>query len=152
MNCWEDFSEALIRNFTGTYERPGLPRHLALCVQGTDEPLRDYLQRWIKLRNTCEGVHEIQAIQYFTDGCLDGSLLKHKLLRKEITSLADLIRIANSFAAFDDAMRPIRLILSGFIQGKPFGQQQQQLEEAGRSSWPIPWSLMQSGASSTRSW
>src|SRR3954468_2048965 len=52
-----------------------LPRHLALCVQEKHEPLRDYLQWWIKLRNTCEGVHEIQAIQYFTNGCLDGSLL-----------------------------------------------------------------------------
>src|SRR3954465_8308512 len=99
INCWNDFDDAFVRNFTGTYERPGLPRHLALCVQGKDDPLRHYLQRWIKLRNTCEGVHEIQAIQYFTDGCLDGSLLKHKLLRKKITSLADLMRIANSFAA-----------------------------------------------------
>src|ERR1041384_7249371 len=55
-----------------------------------------------------------------------GSLLKHKLLRKEIKSLADLMRIANSFAASDAAMRPIRLSPSGFIQG-----QQQQSAEAG---------------------
>jgi len=72
INCWQDFDDAFVHNFTGTYERPGRPRNLALCVQGKDEPLRDYLARWIKLRNTCEGVHEIQAIQYFTDGCLDG--------------------------------------------------------------------------------
>ena len=79
INCWQDFDDAFVHNFTGTYERPSLPRHLALCVQGKDEPLRDYLAWWIKLRNTCEGVHAIQAIQYFTDGCLDGSMLKHKL-------------------------------------------------------------------------
>ena len=71
-----------MRNFTGTYERPGRPRNLALCVQGKDEPLRDYLARWIKLRNSCEGVHKIQAIQYFTNDYLDGSMLKHKLLHK----------------------------------------------------------------------
>ena len=130
INCWADFDEAFVRNFTGTYERPGLPRHLALCVQGKDEPLRDYLQRWIKLRNTCEGVHEIQAIQYFTDDCLDGSMLKHKLLRKEIKSLADLMKIANSFAASDSAMRPILLSANGLIQGQSSGQQQQ-LAEAG---------------------
>src|SRR3954468_21537151 len=135
INCCNDFDDAFVRNFTGTYERPGLPRHLALCVQGKDEPLRDDLQRWIKLRNTCEGVHEIQAIQYFTDGCLDGSLLKHKLLRKEIKSLADLMRIANSFAASDAAMRPIKLSPSGFIQGQqPSGQQQS--AEAGGTNGP----------------
>ena len=82
INCWEDFSEVFIRNFTGTYDRPHLPRQLALCVQGKDEPLREYLARWIKLNNSCEGVQEIQAIQYFIDGCLDDSMLKHKLLRK----------------------------------------------------------------------
>src|ERR1041385_4204236 len=131
INCWKDFDDAFVCNFTGMYERPGLPRHLALCVQGKDEPLRNYLQRWIKLRNTCKGVHEIQAIQYFTDGCLDGSLLKHKLLRKEITSLADLMRIDNSFAASDAAIRPIKLSSSAFIQGQPSGKQQQSAKESG---------------------
>src|SRR4051812_19731262 len=131
INCWNDFDDAFVRNFTGTYEHLGLPRHLTLCVQGKDEPLRDYLQRWIKLRNTCDGVHEIQAIQYFIDGCLDGSLLKHKLLRKEIKSLVDLMRIANSFAASAAAMRPIRLSPSGFIQGQQPSGQQQQSAEAG---------------------
>ena len=63
INCWQDFVDAFVRNFTSTYERPGQPRNLALCVQGKDEPLKDYLARWIKLRNTCEGVQEIQAIQ-----------------------------------------------------------------------------------------
>ena len=59
INCWQDFDDAFVRNFTNTYERLGRPRNLALCVQGKDEPLRDYMARWIKLRNTYEGVHEI---------------------------------------------------------------------------------------------
>src|SRR4051812_31493663 len=117
INCWEDFSEAFIRNFTGTYDRPHLPRQLALCVQGKDEPLREYLARWIKLKNSCEGVHQIQAIQYFTEGCLAGSMLKHKLLRKEFSSLAELMKVANAFAVTDSAMRePIQLGVSGVVQ------------------------------------
>ena len=60
INCWEDFSSAFIHNFTSTYDRPNLPRQLALCVQGKDEPSE--ITRWIKLKNSCEGVHEIQAI------------------------------------------------------------------------------------------
>ena len=85
-------------------------------MQGKDEPLRDYLSRWIKLKNSCEGVHEIQAIQYFTDGCLADSMLKHKLLRKDFTSLAELMKVANSFAVSDSAMRPIQLGVGGVIQ------------------------------------
>ena len=84
INCQQDFDDAFVRNFTGTYEQLGRHGNLALCVQGKDEPLRDYLAWWIKLRNTCEEVHEIQAIQYFIDGCLDGSMIKHKLLHKEV--------------------------------------------------------------------
>src|ERR1041384_5670746 len=34
INCWEDFSSAVIHNFTSTYDWPNLPRQLALCVQG----------------------------------------------------------------------------------------------------------------------
>ena len=94
---------------------------LALYVQEKNEPLRDYLARWIKLRNICEGVHEIQAIQNFTDRCLHGSMLKHKLLRKEIKSLAELMKIANSFIVFDSAMRPIQMGASGVVKEQSAG-------------------------------
>src|SRR4051812_48266056 len=85
-------------------------------MKGKDEPLRDYLSRWIKLKNSCEGVHEIQAIQYFTDGCLADSMLKHKLLCKNFTSLAAVMRVANEFAVSNSAMRPIQLGAGGVIR------------------------------------
>src|SRR4051812_44389910 len=116
INCWEDFTSAFTHNFTRTYDRPNLPRQLALCVQGKDEPLRDYLSRWIKLKNSCEGVHEIQSIQYFIDGCLADSILKHKLLRKNFTSQAAVTRVANEFAVSDSTMRPIQLEAGGVIR------------------------------------
>ncbi|KAI5016516.1 hypothetical protein ZWY2020_006367 [Hordeum vulgare] len=69
VNSWVDFEEAFVRNFTDTYKLPGRPRELAMCVQKADEPLRDYVTRWTELRTSYEGVHEVQAIQYFIDGC-----------------------------------------------------------------------------------
>ena len=72
-----------IRNFTSMYKRPPKPRQLSLCMQGPDESTRDYLTRWAELRNSCEGVHEVQAIKYFIAGCREGTLLKHKLLYDE---------------------------------------------------------------------
>ncbi|KAI4978055.1 hypothetical protein ZWY2020_014609 [Hordeum vulgare] len=105
VNSWVDFEEAFVRNFTGTYKRPGRPRELAMCVQKPDEPLRDYVTRWTELHNSCEGVHEVQAIQYFIDGCRDDTLLKHKLMSSEPTSLAVLMAKADKYATADSAMR-----------------------------------------------
>ncbi|KAE8794019.1 Endoglucanase 3 [Hordeum vulgare] len=105
VNLWVDFQEAFVRNFTGTYKRPGRPRELAMCVQRPDEPLRDYVTRWTELHKSYEGVHEVHAIQYFIDGCRDGTLLKHKLMCSEPTSLAVLMAKADKYAMADSAMR-----------------------------------------------
>jgi hypothetical protein len=105
INSWHDFQEAFIKNFTGTYKRPPRPRQLALCKQGPDEPDRDYLTRWSELHNSCEGVGEEQAIGYFTDGCREGTLLKHKLDRAEPKSMADFMAIADKYASADSAAR-----------------------------------------------
>ena len=76
-------------------------------------------------------MHEIQAIQYFTDGCLDNSILKHKLLRKEVQTLAELMKIANAFAISDTAMRPIRLSANGLIQEQAAAPQSAQAGGSG---------------------
>src|ERR1041384_3009417 len=38
INCWEDFSSAFIHNFTSTYDRPNLPRQLALVCKARTNP------------------------------------------------------------------------------------------------------------------
>ncbi|KAI4987386.1 hypothetical protein ZWY2020_020186 [Hordeum vulgare] len=103
-NSWVDFEEAFVRNFTGTYKRPRRPCELAMCVQRPDEPLRDYVMRWTELRNSCKAMHEVQAIQYFINDYRDGTLLKHKLMCSEPTSLAVLMAKADKYAIADSAM------------------------------------------------
>ena len=39
INAWFDFEEAFVRNFTGTYKRPGRPSQLAMCVQAPRRPV-----------------------------------------------------------------------------------------------------------------
>ncbi|XP_044318371.1 uncharacterized protein, partial [Triticum aestivum] len=105
INSWVDFTEAFVRNFASTYKRPPKPRQLSLCVQGPDESTRDYLTRWGELRNSCEGVHEVQAIEYFTAGCREGTLLKHKLLCDEPETLDELLITADKYATADSSMK-----------------------------------------------
>ncbi|KAE8794648.1 endoglucanase 3 [Hordeum vulgare] len=47
----------------------------------------------------------LQAIQYFIDGCRDGTLLKHKLMCSKPTSLAVLMAKADKYATADSMMR-----------------------------------------------
>lgn len=104
INTWLDLDDAFMRNFIGTYKCPGRPRQLSMCVQGADESLHNYLTRWTELHNSCEGVHEVQTIQYFTKGCRDGTLLKHKLMCSEPATMAELMARANKYAMAGLAM------------------------------------------------
>ena len=71
VNSWLDFEEVFNRNFTGTYLCPGNAQLLAMCRQKDGESDRAYLTRWTSLRNSCEGILELQAVQYFVQGCRD---------------------------------------------------------------------------------
>ena len=87
-----------------------------MSVQGPAESTRDYLTRWAELRNSCEGVHEVQAIEYFTAGCREGTLLKHKLLCDEPTTLDELLVIADKYATADSSMKTeLRVDASGKV-------------------------------------
>ena len=118
INTWVDFEEAFVHNFMGTYKRPGHPSQLAMCVQGPAETGREYLTCWTELRNSCEGVHEVQAIQYFVSGCRDSPLLKHKLLRSEPATMAALMVMADKYANTDSAMK-IQVALDEAGKAKP---------------------------------
>ncbi|KAK1683460.1 hypothetical protein QYE76_044308 [Lolium multiflorum] len=103
INGWLDFEEAFISNFTGTYRRPGRPQQLEMCKQGPDETDRAYLTRWCEMRNSCEGVHEIQAISFFMGGCRPNTMLWHKLRRSEPKTMAALMAITDKYALAEEA-------------------------------------------------
>ncbi|KAE8807402.1 Endoglucanase 3 [Hordeum vulgare] len=70
--------------------------------------------RWSVLRPTMDrvasgcsyaGVYEVQAIQYFIEGYRYGTLLKHKLMCSEPTTLSELMAKADKYATDDSVMR-----------------------------------------------
>ncbi|KAK1653716.1 hypothetical protein QYE76_071521 [Lolium multiflorum] len=97
INGWLDFEDAFISNFTGTYRR------LEMCKQGPDETDRAYLTRWCEMRNSCEGVHEIQAVGFFMAGCRPNTMLWHKLRRSDPKTMAALMAIADKYALAEGA-------------------------------------------------
>jgi hypothetical protein len=114
INGWMDFEEQFVSNFTSTYKRPNRPQQLANCRQGDYEIDRDYLTRWCTLRNSFEGVVEQQAIMWFAQGCRHGTMLWQKLQRDMPATLAETIKIADSYALGD----PLQPTLASQGQGQ----------------------------------
>ena len=105
INSWLDFKDAFVRNFTSTYVRPSPARLLSLCTQRPDEPDHAYIKRWSELRNRCENVPEVLAIQNFVDGVKDGTMLKHRLLLEEPKTVAEMMAIADKYAMVSASMK-----------------------------------------------
>ena len=72
-----------------------------MCRQRNNETDGEFLTRWSTLRNSCEGVIEAQAISWFAQGCRHGSMLWQRLQRDMPTTLAETIKIADSYALGD---------------------------------------------------
>ena len=101
IECWIDFYDAFVSNFTRTYKRPNRPQQLAVCRQRENETDREYLTRWSQMRNSCEGVVEAQAISWFAQWCRHGSMLWQRLQREMPTTLAETIKIVDMYALGD---------------------------------------------------
>ena len=58
----------------------------------------------------------MQAIEYFTAGCREGILLKHRLLCDEPATLDELLIIADKYATTDSSMKSeLRVDASGKV-------------------------------------
>jgi hypothetical protein len=110
INSWGEMKAAFNHNFEGTYKRSYTAGDLACCRQKDNESSRDYLARWITIKNACENMHDIQAIDYFTEGLVRGTGLRHKLKRKKPQTLAEMITIASNYATADDDARGAPLL------------------------------------------
>ena len=108
-----DFELEFNSNFSSTYQRPNRPQQQSMCRQGDNENDRDYLTRWSTLRNSCEGVIESQAIAWFAQGCKHGSMLWQRLQREMPLTLAETIRIADSYALGDPSQPLVNSVDTG---------------------------------------
>jgi len=102
---WEDLVRVFVKNFEGTYKRPGGLTELQLCTQGPAEPTREYIQRWITLHNSVEGVSEFQAIHAFKQGVRYKELSLKLARSPDVTSLGRLMEIANKYANGEEEIR-----------------------------------------------
>ncbi|KAM0865800.1 hypothetical protein ACQ4PT_043030 [Festuca glaucescens] len=74
-----------------------------MCKQGPTESDHEYLMRWCEMRNSSEGVHEIQVIGFFIAGCRPNTMLCHKMRRGDPKTMAALMSIADKYALAEEA-------------------------------------------------
>jgi hypothetical protein len=55
------------------------------------------------MRNSCEGMHEIQAISFFMASCRPNTMLWHKLRRSNPKTMAALMAIVDKYALAEEA-------------------------------------------------
>src|SRR3954467_8255426 len=86
-----------------------------MCKQRPNETDREFLTRWCTMRNSCEGIIESQEITWFAQGCRHGSVLWQRLQRDMPASLAETIRIADSYA-LGDPTQPLLMSADGMTE------------------------------------
>ncbi len=101
---WEDLSRVFVRTFEGTCKRPAGLTELQVCVQKTNETLREYIQRWITLHHTVENVSDHQAVCAFKDGVKNREL-SLKFGRTGDMTLSRMMEIATKYANGEDEDR-----------------------------------------------
>ena len=73
---------------------------LARCVQRDGESPREYLARWIRVRETLEGDHADELVYHFVEGLMPGTPLRHTLRRRQAAgplTLGEMVAIVNEY-------------------------------------------------------
>jgi hypothetical protein len=102
IGSWGELESQFARNFRSTYKCPASLEEVKSCVQGKDETLRSYIQRWSVIKNSAEDVSDERAIDAFSAG-LRCSDLVEEVGRTKPRTMSELMEVANRFADGEDA-------------------------------------------------
>lgn len=100
---WRDLEDIFVKNFQGTYKRPGNAWDLQLCAQQDGKSLRDYIQCFSQKKNSLSGVYEADIITAFSKGVQDLALT-HKIGRKASQTAGEIFDIANAYATGEEVV------------------------------------------------
>ena len=103
---WMDLKRVFIRNFLGTYVRPGNSWDLKSCQQEPNESLRDYIRRFSKQCNSHPDVVDADVISAFLSETTCESLI-HKLGCLKPRTTRDLLDVTTNHASSEEAVRAV---------------------------------------------
>jgi len=150
---WFDLEDAFNHNFEGTYKRPYTAGDLQRCIQKKEESSREFLSRWLDMKNSCEGIGDETAILAYINGLERGSLLRHTLTREKdagILTLNSMIATASSYAAADDDARGSLMATAIPNQSKKNNKRKNPAEDQKEGSDMVAMTFQQRGQGGNR--
>src|SRR3954469_13042920 len=101
IHSWTELKDLFLSHFTASRRQPKSEANLEAVIQGTDEPLRDYLDRFNK------EVIQVQTTDYMKRylverGLLPGSDFKKAIKIEKVHTMNALLRKAQAFIAFEE--------------------------------------------------
>jgi hypothetical protein len=103
---WDDLVRTFVRNFQGTYVRPGNSWDLRSCTQKPGESLRDFIRRFSKHCTELPSVAQSEIVHTFLEGTTGRDLVR-ELGRSPPVDSNKLFDIATSFASGEEAVGAI---------------------------------------------
>jgi hypothetical protein len=103
---WDDLVRTFVRNFQGTYVRPGNSWDLRSCTQKPGESLRDFIRRFSKHCTELPSVAQSEIVHTFLEGTTGRDLVR-ELGRSPPVDSNELFDIATSFASGEEAVGAI---------------------------------------------
>ncbi|GJN31772.1 hypothetical protein PR202_gb20230 [Eleusine coracana subsp. coracana] len=110
ITSWADLCRQLMANFQATFDRPGNHWELGWIKQRDWEPLREYIQRFCRVKNTIPNISDAQVVAAFQGGLHDDDLIK-KIGRLDAAgrlSAKELFTMADKYAAGNSALFQVR--------------------------------------------
>jgi hypothetical protein len=104
-DSWYALRQAFVENFIATCEQPGNKYDLQRIRDARDEPLREYIQRFLDMRIRIPRITDNEAIEAFITGLRYHNDLRDKLLCKWPIMVVDLLTTAKKYADADDAKK-----------------------------------------------
>jgi hypothetical protein len=81
-DSWYALCQAFVKNFIATYEQSGNKYDLQRIRDAKDEPLREYIRRFLDMRIMILRITDNEAIEAFITGLRYHNDIRNKLLRK----------------------------------------------------------------------
>jgi hypothetical protein len=97
IDSWYELEKQFVSNFRSTYKRPASIEELKACIQGYNEPLRSYIQRWSIIKNSTEDVSDKRAVDAFVSRLRRPQFIE-EMGRLKPRRVSELMDIANKFA------------------------------------------------------
>jgi len=107
-DSWEELRQAFIDNFKATCEQLGNKYDLDRIQDFKNEPLRDYIRRFLDMRIKILKISHDEAISAFIKGLHFHETLRSKLLHKWPSTVVELLATTKKYADADDAEKLIR--------------------------------------------